>query len=223
MMLAGASWATIAFSQIFRQKSLRFACWGAAAVVMIGQAATGGRTGYVAWVLVGAVLSLLKWRKTLFLIPVMAITVLFLFPDVRERMLTGFGVTSGPFKDDVDTAQITSGRTVIWPYVIEKIKAAPLIGYGRLAMVRTGVANFVKDVLKDDFGHPHNAYLELLLDNGIVGLFCVFPIYFSVFQRSRRLFVDKNDELVQAAGGVALSLLLALLFGAFGSSDILSP
>ena len=217
MMLAGASWAMVAFSQIVNLKSIRFACWGAAALVMVAQASTGGRTGYVTWALVGLVLCLMKWRKALPVVPVLAIAVLFLFPDVRERMLMGFGVDTGAMKEEIDTSEITSGRIVIWPYVIDKIEQAPLIGYGRLAMVRTGVADFIRDVLKDDFNHPHNAYLELLFDNGILGFICVVPIYLSVFQRSRRLFVNRGDELVQAAGGVALALLLALLFGAIGA------
>ena len=51
--------------------------------------------------------------------------------------------------------------------MIEKIKEAPLFGYGRLAMRRTGLSAFLMEQLGESFPHPHNAYLEQLLDNGV--------------------------------------------------------
>lgn len=108
----------------------------------------------------------------------------------------------------------------MWPYVIEEIKKAPLIGYGRLAMVRTGLSDEMTEELRDTFSHPHNAYLEILLDNGVVGLCCVLPLYYMVLRRSISLFVDRDDIIFEVAGGVALSLIVALLIAGTGAQTL---
>jgi O-antigen ligase len=68
----------------------------------------------------------------------------------------------------------------------------------------------------EEFPHPHNAYLEWLLDNGIIGFlpllgFIVLTIIYSV-----QLFRN-GDPYLAAAGGIALSLLLAQLIGGMGA------
>jgi O-antigen ligase len=76
------------------------------------------------------------------------------------------------------------------------------------------------DELREEFGHPHNAYLEMLLDNGIIGFVCVIPIYLMLLTRCISLFRDKEDLLVSATGGVALSLLLGLLVASVGAQTL---
>ncbi|MGI8960909.1 MAG: O-antigen ligase family protein, partial [Bryobacteraceae bacterium] len=217
MMLAGASWAFAAFAALFERKVYRRSLWAAAAFVVLAQAMTGGRTGYVTWGLIGLTLCLLRWRKALPFIPIGAVCVVLLLPGVRQRMLEGFGGRQGSFIEQTDSSEITAGRTNIWPYVIEKIMQRPLIGYGRLGMVRTGLADWAKAELQDDFAHPHNAYLELLLDDGVVGFFLVMPLFWMLLRRSASLFIDRRDKIFEAAGGVALALLLALCFAAMGA------
>lgn len=53
-----------------------------------------------------------------------------------------------------------SGRNIIWSAAIEMIKAHPL-GYG--AMGTRHVIYYIIDV-----GHPHNIFLELLVDTGVI-------------------------------------------------------
>jgi O-antigen ligase len=217
MMLAGASWATVVFSQLMISKRLRWACWVGAGIILFALALTGGRMGYVTWGLVGLVLCLAKWRKLLLLLPMAAVMVCITVPGVRERMLEGFGGRKGAFVEQTDSSQITSGRTEMWPYVIQKIEESPLLGYGRLGMIRTGLSDELKQEVGEGFGHPHNAYLELLLDNGILGALCALPLFAMIVRRSLRLFKNGEFVLYQVAGGVALALFLALLFAGFGA------
>jgi O-antigen ligase len=116
-----------------------------------------------------------------------------------------------------DAFAITSGRTKIWPLVVDKIQESPLVGYGRYAMQRTGLTDYIARVLHDEFGHPHEAYLEVLLDNGVIGFICMMPIFFLLLGKSAGLFLDRSDVLYEAAGGVAVALLLALFIAAFGA------
>ncbi len=76
----------------------------------------------------------------------MAVTI----PSVTERFTEGFTQdtadnrnaeldSGGPVKaDDMDLYTVTSGRTEIWPFVIEKIAEQPIWGHGRHAMIRSG-------------------------------------------------------------------------------------
>lgn len=218
MMLAGASWAMVAYSQFQKRMLPRVILIGCAGAILLGQALTGGRTGYLTWGLVGLFLAFTKWRKLLPIIPLGAATVLLLLPGVRERMLEG--ISSEHSKNEGDVSEITSGRSTIWPHVIAKIKESPILGYGRLGMTRTGTATWLLEELSEVFAHPHNAYMEMLLDGGIIGLACVTPIFYLAFRRSLTLFLDKRSKHFEAVGGAALSLLLALLFGALGAQTL---
>lgn len=211
-MLAGASWALLTCTLLWR--SHRRYVVGAAGVVLLGQALTAGRMGYIAWAGVGFCLSVLRWRKYLLLVPVVPVLVVLLVPSVAQRMLQGVSTPSGK----VDTMTLTASRTLIWPYVIEKISERPLVGYGREAMIRTRLTAYLKLYLNEEFAHPHNAYLQWLFDNGLLGAIPV-AIFFLCIVWQAFVLTRAPDEtgLYLAVGGTALALVLAHLLSSFGS------
>ena len=220
MMLAGGSWALVAYAQLFKHHMLRLFLWGCAAIIVLGQALTAGRAGYVAWMATGVFLCVLRWRKLLPLIPVGILCLMIVAPGVRDRMLTGLGQSKGPIKVESNKSELTAGRSDIWPFVVKQIGKAPVVGNGRHGMQTTGLTYFASTVLNDAFAHPHNAYLEMLLDNGAVGFFAVIPLYFFAWWRSLSLFVDRTDDLFQASGGVALVLVTTLLVAGLGAQTL---
>jgi O-antigen ligase len=213
MLLGGASWAIVALLPLCKSNWSRLSVLGAAGIVMIGQALTGGRTGYASWVFVGVTLCVVRWRRLLPLIPVAATVMLIALPGMRERILAGVGGKQGGIAVQTDASEMTSGRTTIWPEVIKKIGEGPVLGFGRLAMQRTGLTNYLIEEYEENFAHPHNAYLEQLLDSGFVGFFLVMPLYCVLLKRSFSVLMVKNDPLYGAVGGAACALLLALFFG----------
>jgi O-antigen ligase len=227
VMLAGASWALLAARELARGFAMRSLMVALALAVMYAQALTGGRAGYATWAAVGLALGLVRWRRYLLALPIAVAAIIAFVPAARERMLQGFTEESrdtgrvatrdpnDPNGPDLYT--VTAGRTLIWPYVIQKIAQAPLVGYGREAMRRTGLSAFLWRELGESFPHPHNAYLEWLLDNGIVGFVLTMPFYGLVIALSLSLFRDSRSPVFVAAGGASLALVLALLFGAMGS------
>ncbi len=215
-MLAGASWAILAALPLLEKRSHKFLACGCAGIVLMGQALTGGRTGYISWATVGLVLCIVRWRRLLPVLPVAAFIVLACVPAVRERALQGVGSSQGMIVSENDSYEMTSGRTLIWPYVIEKIKEEPITGYGRRAMIRTGMFKYLEEQYNELFAHPHNAYLEILLDNGVIGFVVVVPLYILLLGRSLKLFRRPDDRLANVVGGITSAILIALLVGSLG-------
>lgn len=215
-MLAGASWAAIALAAAFEEKKKKWALYGIACVIILAQALTAGKTGYGTWAVVGMGLGLVRWRKLLILLPAACFLILALSPTIRGSLLQGFGGNSGPIVRQTDLDEVTSGRTVIWPAVIKQIGKSPLFGYGRDGFDFSGVAEYCAIQLEDPFPHPHNAYLEWMLDSGVIGLLLILPFYGFVLINSSKLF-RHSDGLASAAGGMALSLVCAELVGGMGA------
>lgn len=217
MMLSGASWAVLATLPLVSSRRGKILIVAAFLVIAYGQALTGGRMGYVTWAMVGLSLSLLRWRRYLLLVPFVPIVLSIAVPGVMERMMQGFDQTNAAGEERVNPYEVTSGRNLIWPYVIDKIQERPTWGFGREAMVRVGLVDYLWAHYRESFPHPHNAYLEMLLDNGLVGFVLVIPFYLVVLFCAMRLFLDRQSTLASAVGGMTTALVLALLFASMGS------
>jgi hypothetical protein len=83
--------------------------------------------------------------------------------------------------------------------------------------VRTGLFAFLLDRYGETFPHPHNAYLELLLDNGVLGFLLVVPFFLVVVVQSLSLLRDDTAREFTVAGGLAAALVLAFLVASMGS------
>jgi O-antigen ligase len=215
-MLAGASWAVLAAIPILKQNLHRLLLLGAAGIIAFGQALTGGRTGYLTWIAVGAIVAALRWRKLLIAIPVVLLVIGISMPSVTERMFQGLGGKEGNFEVAASTTEMTSGRDIAWPVVIDAIGKAPLLGYGREGMKTTGISDFLQNQHGEAFPHPHQAHLQFLLDNGIVGYLLVIPFFLYVVRHSFSQLMERNDPLVCAIGCTTFCLVMALMIGAFG-------
>jgi O-antigen ligase len=73
---------------------------------------------------------------------------------------------------------ITADRVTIWQAAWSKIEESPLFGYG----IQTGVV-MPGGLIAD---HPHNAYLRILLDMGVIGLMAVIIAYAFMIKISLR-------------------------------------
>ena len=217
MMLAGASWAVLALRGLTSDRRLHLLAILASICVLYAQSLTAGRAGYAAWAATGLVLCVYRWRAYLLVAPVIVVALVLFMPSVSDRIL--FGVTQDEFSSSVtlNDYDLTSGRIVIWPAVIDKIRQGPLFGFGRMGMWSTGVVVYTALILTEDFGHPHNAYLEWMIDNGIIGFIPVMAFFAVVLFHALRLFRDRRSGLFMAAGGVAAALVLGLLCAAMGS------
>lgn len=230
MMLAGGSWAIFSARMLPKAAVVRLALIFASGFVALGMILTGGRMGIVTWAVIALVFGVLKWRKILVLAPIAMVLLISLVPAVQERLMSGFTEESidtnsqieAHFYNDSDGPDlytVTAGRTFAWPFVVEKIIDSPVFGYGREAMQRTGTTIFLRTQYGESFPHPHNAYLQWVLDNGLVGFIPVFIFYWVITRIAIGLFRDKSDMFAVVAGGVCLSFVFALLVAAMGSQS----
>jgi O-antigen ligase len=228
-MLAGATWAVFATRVLASTTGQRLFVFAGTGLLLLAQALTAGRAGYATSGIVFLVLCLVKWRRQLLLAPVMVVAVLVLAPGVAERLTEGFSPDTHSIptrirqlqgeRDGPDAYTITAGRNIIWPFVVGKIAQSPWIGYGRLAMVRTGLTSLLASELNEGFSHPHNAYLEWLFDNGLIGFFLVMPFYVLMLWYALDLFRDRRSPIFEAVGGATLAFVMVLMVASMGSQS----
>jgi O-antigen ligase len=83
--------------------------------------------------------------------------------------------------------------------------------------VRTGVAQEVNRATGEAFGHPHSAYIEFAMDNGVIGLGLVLAFLGMVLFRSVAMFRDRLDPLATSVGGLTIGLVLSFLIAGIGA------
>jgi len=217
-MMSGVPWAMLAVIPLLKKRKYRFLMVGASLISFYALALTGGRSGYIACGATLVLLCFLRWRRYLLLLPLIVLILPIAFPGATERMLMGFGETDITGEEIINPYNVTAGRSEIWPYVISKIGESPVIGFGREAMVRTGVQKTIEQEVSkwEAVPHPHCAYLEVLLDSGLIGFIIIIGLHAFIWVYAIRLFVDKTDPLYTAAGGVALALLTGHLVSNMG-------
>jgi len=165
------------------------------------------------------VLAIARWRVLLPIIPVAAIVLCSVFPSITDRMLMGVGLTSATGDTYHDMEEITAGRfTDLWPPAIEQIGESPLIGYGALACRRTELRDKWLEIAGAPT-HPHNAYLELLLDMGVFGAVPVLVVYFAILAMTWKLFRQRKDKIAAGIGGMGLAAIVVLLVTAMGAQS----
>jgi len=220
MACVAGCWGIVATCRLRRRWTHYALVCGLAALVAVAIMMTRSRAGYVAFAGVGLVLGVLLWRKLLILLPALAAVICVAFPGVPERLAMGFGVQEVSGEQTVDMNTVTASRmTVIWPAAIAEIVKSPLIGYGRVGILRNRAYDTMLEYTPTPPTHPHNAYLELLMDTGIVGTALVLSFFGALLWISARLCRQKHDPLLQAIGAASLAAVLAIMImGLSGAS-----
>jgi O-antigen ligase len=129
---------------------------------------------------------------------------------VVERLGTGAGelvsghVSIAAGEDDA----LTAGRIGAWKELAPEILRSPLVGRG------IGSTAWSRAVSVDHYPaiHPHNLYLEMTMDLGILGLVALLALYRLYIRNFRRLSHDASlPPLLQAYFGGAAAALVGLL------------
>lgn len=182
--------------------------------VVIALALTFSRGAFVGFFLVN--LFFILWNRgtgALLLLAVAGGLALLAVPDaVFERILAGH---------DRGANAISAGRIdSIWIPLLPELLANPLFGSGLGSMmwsdaIRRGAGSTIMLVT-----HPHNAYLQALLDMGLAGLAALLAYFFHVWRRLRALASSPSTTPLMRGfwRGASVGLLCFLVSGITDSS-----
>jgi hypothetical protein len=193
-----------------KEPAPRLALLASMGLVVVALIFTFSRGAFLGFVLVNVLF--LLWRRnarTLIFLGVLGAAALFLFPSaVYERV--GFGFGGG-------LNAISAGRTEgIWLPLLPDVLRSPVYGTGLRSILWSEAMRKADGVTTLAVGHPHNAYLEAVLDMGIAGLIIICAYFAHIWKGFRALSVDPalNPTLrgfyLGAAAGLA-SLLIAAI------------
>lgn len=194
----------------------RIALTLAVLAVLGGILLTGSRGTFVAAAaVVGLYLLHFRRLRAAFFVVTLVVAGMAVAPEaVQERMLRGLqnqqSIEVGG-RGDV----LTAGRVYIWENLAPEVARSPLYGRGLLSTqwsryVRSGAFSA---------NHPHNLYLEILMDVGIYGAICMFVFYRYAWRSFRRLGKDERfapgvrGYFLGASAGLAGMLVYGLTNG----------
>jgi O-antigen ligase len=173
---------------------------------------TFSRGAFVGFLLINVLF--LAWKfnfKTLGLtVLALAVVALFMPEYVIDRVTVGF--------DTGDPNDVSAGRVDgIWLPLLPEVWNSPVWGSG-LGSVMWSLPNQIGAMLP--VTHAHNAYLEALLDMGVLGLALMLAYFFHVWRRLRQLGSNPwlSPELRGFFQGAAAALVCFLVTGMAGSS-----
>jgi hypothetical protein len=204
-LLANLGFAILLYTAVATSRPLPrlvlFACATSAAIMA---ALTFSRGAFVGLIIILGYYLLTRRRlgHLLLALLVVASGALLLPNAFTERAATGFQAA--------DTYAITAGRLDdIWHPLLPTFWEAPIIGHG-LSSTLWATPNLRGAMLP--VGHPHSAYLAVLLDLGLVGVAVVGAFFWSTWLMFIRLSRHHSDPQWRGVfeGGVVCLICLAV-------------
>lgn len=173
---------------------------------------TFSRGAFVGFILVNLLFLLWKFNlRTLGLaLLALAVCAAFMPGYVIDRVLVGFETGA---VDDISAGRVEG----IWLPLLSEIPKAPLFGAGLLSTT-WALPNVAGSMLT--VTHPHNAYLEALLDMGVIGFALLAAYFWHVWRGFRALGGNAwlSPEMRGFFQGATAGLLCFLVTGFAGSS-----
>lgn len=190
--------------------------WLLASMVIVSLALvlTFSRSAFAGFIVVNGLF--LLWRlnaRTLIFSALLLAIALFALPGVvYDRATHGFG-------EGVNA--ISAGRVEgLWLPLLPEVLRSPFFGNGLGSILWSDAMRSGAGVSVIPTTHPHSAYLQALLDMGIIGLLLVCGYFFHVWRGFRRLAKDPtlSDTMRGFYQGAAAGLVGLLVVGAVDSS-----
>lgn len=189
----------------------------AALVVFVGLVFNFARAGMLAGLITVGVFLVQRRSFGVGAVVVALIVVVFLLaPDEwQSRMFQGSEEVSNSYRGELYGA-LTSGRLISWIDLFPEVLASPLYGRGMHSTLLSEAVT--RGLYLSD--HPHNMYLQLLLDVGIIGLAMVLFYFYVLARKMRELSLDVGiHPRLRAFFAGSLASFAAVLVAAFTGYD----
>ena len=198
-----------------KEPRLRLVLVASMGLVMVALLLTFSRGAFFGFIVVNALF--LFWRrsaKTSMILGLLVVAAVLALPGaVYDRVTSGYG-------DGLNA--ISAGRVDgLWLPLLPEVLRSPVYGSGigsilwSDAMRAEGGANVLQVT------HPHNAYLQALLDMGIAGLFLLCAYFVHVWRSFRALSIDAAmDPAMRGFFQGAMAGLLSMLISNVTDSSL---
>lgn len=189
-----------------RTRAWRWMALAVLGLVTIALLLTFSRGGLAAFVIVVAGFLLHHKRVKTFLAIVAAAALLLMAAPAAMQERFGTGFRSGALSDAsvVEKDDLTAGRVHGWMLLAPEVLQSPWLGRG-LGSTQWSSAVATGRYQAD---HPHNIYLEILMDFGLFGFAAMVYLHYRYLRRFRQLGTDSalSDELRSFFLGARYSL-----------------
>lgn len=211
---------------MFTQAGLRNAlaracCWAAIGLAAVAAVLTFSRAAFLALLIASGFFFFgAKNAVRLMLgVLVLALIVMVLPQEVIDRATQGMQPGATDVKSMSKSDELTAGRVAgIWIPVLSDIAQSPLIGRGSMSMMWSSA--IWTGATPQNVTHPHNAYLRLLMDMGVIGLVVVLSGVVLLWRHLRQIAADaQQSPLAQAAArGMSVVLMVFAVVCVTGTS-----
>lgn len=155
---------------------------------------TNSRGSYVAFVLAFIIVGLLtKKIKLLFGFLLVLFLFLLFLPLIPQDLASGIYTSVHIYPGREDPSWLA--RLHAWRFYIPQVFDYPIFGRGMSAI---------------PLGYVDNQYMMELLDNGIIGLFCLFWLFWRIFISAYTLYKNSRNPFVQSIAFGLLGSFVAL-------------
>jgi O-antigen ligase len=192
-------------------KHFRLLCVASMGLIVLSLVLTFSRGAFVGFLIVNALFMLWRFNaRTTALALLVGVALFLLLPhQVFDRATFGF---------DEDANAVSAGRLdTIWGPILPEIWNSPIWGNGLNSVMWSEP---MRNGLMLEVTHPHNAYLEAMLDVGLIGLGLLLAYFAHVWKGLRRLGSNAflAPEMRGFYQGATAALVSFLVTGFAGSS-----
>lgn len=196
-----------------KEPGLRFALLASMGIVVLALVLTFSRSAFFGFIVVNALFIL--WNMSargLLLVAALAVGALLMPAAVYERAAEGFGA-------GLDA--ISAGRVRgLWLPLLPEVLKSPIWGGGHMSILWSEPMRMAGGSSVLLVTHPHSAYLQALLDMGIVGLLLICAYYLHAWRGFRALAANAALSATMrgfyqgAAAGLVSLLIMGVADGA---------
>lgn len=189
--------------------------------ISINLSLVGGRIGYVLYITLILFLIFYLYKKQ-FVKPFLIVLILFgsfftlaynTSPLFQDRINQTTQTLKSFQKGDIDFTTSIGQRVGFWYYSLPVILNNPVLGVGTgdyMDAVKKTIPNNQNNMYVQELEHPHNMYIQLLLQFGIVGIIVFFYLIYKLIR------YPSNDEYMKFVKySITITILIAILTETF--------
>jgi O-antigen ligase len=190
----------------------RFAAGVAFGIVSTALLMTGSRGALIAYLVIVAIwlIQRRKFTDLFFVVTAVAVLAIVVPEAAQHRLMMGLddlGATTAQNRDD----PLTKGRVAVWAALAPEFFKSPLWGNG---LSSTGW-NSAVSAGRIYLGHPHNLFLTIALDLGVLGGTAILYVFYKFARTMFRLAREPSlPPLIRDYFRGALAAYLGMLLGA---------